>query len=335
MRQPSGLHGSRYRRSPASARLGLIALAVAALPTCLTSESLTLSAYYPSPLGAYAAMTTTGDTTLARDGGAVVVGSPAAAAGLTVNGTLSLNDGSGGLGKVLTSDATGQASWQTPTGGFANLKSFDANGSFIVPSGVTRVMVEAWGGGGGGGGGHWNPTNSGGGGGGAGAYAKGIFGVSANATYAITIGAGGGGGNACNGCDGVDGGDGRNSSFGALLTAAGGGGGTGGKSGQVGGMGPGGAASAPTAQIVSIAGASGGYGGYGYVGDMASGGAGGTAGGGGGAGGAANSASTPGASCVGHGVIPGGGGAGGEVYEDGVNARPGCAGAHGRVIVWY
>ncbi len=52
----------------------LILLAAAALPRELGSESLTLQTYYPSPLGIYSQVTSTGETILARDGGNVGVG---------------------------------------------------------------------------------------------------------------------------------------------------------------------------------------------------------------------------------------------------------------------
>ncbi len=71
------------------ARWGAAALLVALSAEELTSESLTLQAYYPSPLGIYSAMTTTGATTLARDGGSVGIGTnaPAASAALDVSST--------------------------------------------------------------------------------------------------------------------------------------------------------------------------------------------------------------------------------------------------------
>ena len=80
--------------------------------------------------------------------------------GLIDNGPFQLID-AGALagqdnGKVLTSDANGNASWQAGGGsgglGFSHFQVFDSSGTFTVPSGVTTVMVEAWGGGGGGGG---------------------------------------------------------------------------------------------------------------------------------------------------------------------------------------
>lgn len=55
---------------------GLMAAAMffAAVPE-LASESVTLTTYYPAPSGVYAQMITTGNTYLARDGGAVRIGS--------------------------------------------------------------------------------------------------------------------------------------------------------------------------------------------------------------------------------------------------------------------
>ena len=62
--------------------------------------------------------------------------------------------------------------------------------NFIVPSGVTQITVECWGGGGKGGDiGGGNATGSGGGGGG-GAYSRSIISVTAGTTYIIGIGVG-------------------------------------------------------------------------------------------------------------------------------------------------
>ncbi len=66
----------------------LVALAV----TETTSESLTLTTYYPAPSGVYAQMITTGNTYLARDGGAVSVGTQLSSSTLTVNGSIRLGD---------------------------------------------------------------------------------------------------------------------------------------------------------------------------------------------------------------------------------------------------
>lgn len=48
-------------------------------------------------------------------------------AGLDINGTLKINDGTNGVGKVLTSDATGKGSWQTMN--IATLQGWGINGN--------------------------------------------------------------------------------------------------------------------------------------------------------------------------------------------------------------
>jgi hypothetical protein len=63
--------------------------------------------YFTSSLG-YALITGTGN---------VGIGNLAPAAKLDVVGTVKIADGTQGAGKVLTSDASGNASWQTPSGG--------------------------------------------------------------------------------------------------------------------------------------------------------------------------------------------------------------------------
>lgn len=67
-------------------------------------------------------------------------------------------------------------------------QTFTSSGTFIVPSGVTSIIVECWGGGGAGGGTTSNRTNGGGGGAG-GAYAKKTLSVSPGTTYTVTVGA--------------------------------------------------------------------------------------------------------------------------------------------------
>lgn len=105
----------------------------------LSSESVTMTAYYPSPSGVYTQMITTGRTFLSRDagfvdigttapldpgvkvaimGGSVGIGTTSPGATLEVDGTavfggqIRIADSSQGFGKVLTSDASGYASWR-------------------------------------------------------------------------------------------------------------------------------------------------------------------------------------------------------------------------------
>lgn len=119
---------------------------------------------------------------------------------------------------------TGGAGW-TALSGAGNSVVFGASGTFVVPAGVTRVKVRAWGGGGGGGGA--GGAASAGTAGVSGAFGEGYFDVTPGASFAVTIGAGGiaGGGAGNNGSNG------GTSSFGALLTAGGGSGGVGSTSG--------------------------------------------------------------------------------------------------------
>jgi hypothetical protein len=115
---------------------------------------------------------------------------------LTVNGTvkaagIALTTGAAD-GHVLTSNTLGTASWQEPNSA-PQMAVFDVAGSgftFDIPTGVTRIMVEMWGGGGGGGGGAGGGANAGGGGGG-GAYVKAVIGVVDSPNVTITVGGGG------------------------------------------------------------------------------------------------------------------------------------------------
>lgn len=68
----------------------------------------------------------------------------------------------------------------------SGVQSFTSSGVFVVPSGVTAIVVEVVGAGGNGGG-------NGGGGGGGGAYASGIYTVNPGDSLVVTVGVGGGG----------------------------------------------------------------------------------------------------------------------------------------------
>ncbi len=263
---------------------------------------------------------------------------------LEVNGQVKITGGTPGAGKVLTSDASGIATWETPatstavTPGFSSMTTYQTAGSdtFTVPAGVTKIMVEVWGGGGGGGGGS---GGSGGGGGGAGGYAKGIFSVSAGQIYSITVGAFGDPDAAVT--SDVQAGSGGSSSFVSptsttLLSATGGSGGFGSLSssrnqGGSGGVGSGGS--------IALSG-QGGEGGI--VSTPSYGGTGGNApfggpGGNGAQGGGAYTRSP------GTGIWPGGGGGGGGWPVSNPScglsggSKQGCGGngAVGGVIVWY
>ena len=95
--------------------------------------------------------------------------------------------------------------------GFSNFHVFDSAGTFmwIPPTGVTKIMVEAWGAGGGGGSGNSYIGGCGG------SYGKGIYYVSKGFSYSITVGAGGLGSLITNNSGG-------NTSFDTIMTVAGG-----------------------------------------------------------------------------------------------------------------
>ena len=156
----------------------------------------------------------------------VGIGTTSPVAKLDVAGSIRIADGTQGDGKVLTSDADGFGWWQAPAGGgFSNMQVFSSPGmtKFIVPAGVTKVMVEVRGGGGGGGKGNAGGGAVGQGGSGSG-YGMGIFTVTPGSMHSVTVGAGGlgAGGGTC-----TVGQAGGTSSFGLLISATGGGGGGG------------------------------------------------------------------------------------------------------------
>ena len=236
---------------------------------------------------------------------------------------LTLPTAQGAASTVLTNDGAGNTSWKTvaAVGGnnmFSGFQVFQYTGSpqtFTLPAGVTRVMVEMWGGGGGGGASSGGTGYAGDGGGG-GAYAKSLFTVASNLT--INVGAGGSGGTSPGG-NGNAGGT-TSISGGAVLSA---GGGSGGKGNDVNSLITSGGI--PTATSASSLGING-YPGAGELGG-ATGGEGGASPAGG-AGGQANG--TPGNT----GAIPGGGGGGASQTNAG-GASAGGAGANGLVIIWW
>jgi hypothetical protein len=123
--------------------------------------------------------------------------------------------------------------------GLGGLEEFRSGASWTAPPGVTRLLVEAWGGGGGGGAGS-AAGSGGGGGGGAGAYQRAVVEVMPGATYRVETGAGGAAG--APGTSGGSGGDTRvvTASTGAVLFVSRGGLG-GGVASDAGGPGRGGA----------------------------------------------------------------------------------------------
>jgi hypothetical protein len=206
-----------------------------------------------------------------------------------------------------------------------NMQVFTTNGTFAVPTNVTRIKVEMWGGGGGGGKGFSSSWN--GGGGGAGGYAFNVLSVVPGANYPVTVG--------ISGTNGVTG---TFSSFSNLVSATGGGAGTNAASNANGGGGVGGTTTnsivsfgiggATTNSIVLFAGGAGEVGGSFGGGNGAS--ALGPLGSAGGLGGVSPNGTSSGAGGNANG--PGGGGGGSSA---GQNPAPGGIGGPGLVIVYY
>lgn len=109
----------------------VVAFLTVTLAGLAIAETLTLATSYPVPSGIYNQLITTGNagsspqnTTLNLDAGNTILAPASNAAGrvgigtstpsekLSVVGSVSIVDGTQGLGKVLTSDNGGRASWQ-------------------------------------------------------------------------------------------------------------------------------------------------------------------------------------------------------------------------------
>ena len=98
-----------------------------------------------------------------------------------IDGNLRINGVAGTSGQVLRTNGSGNTYW-AGIGQYDNARTYLTDGIFIVPAGVTKVKIEAWGGGGGG---------SKGGGGGGGSYLMTLIDVFAADELNINLGAGG------------------------------------------------------------------------------------------------------------------------------------------------
>ena len=206
-------------------------------------------------------------------------------------------------------------------------QTFNANGTFTVPAGVTQITVLAWGGGAAGGG-STSTGNSfvgrGGAGGGGGAFVSKNLTVTPGSTLSIQVAA------AVAGSSGANGGNGNPSTitgFEPLVFAAGGSGGAGNLTGNTPAGGAGGTTAASEGDV-QTAGSNGGNGATGLGISSGAGGAGASSGGAGGAGLGSGTSNGNG------GAAPGGGGGGGRTSGNNGNTAGG-SGAAGRVIITY
>ena len=110
---------------------------------------------------------------------------------INVTGTIKTNGTAGQPGQVLTTNSAGNLAWAYGAGRFANFFAFPAAGNqaWLVPAGITKIMIEAWGGGGAGTAG--GALGQGSGGGGGGGYIVAIANVNPGDAIDITVGAGG------------------------------------------------------------------------------------------------------------------------------------------------
>ncbi|CAN5320562.1 hypothetical protein BH09BAC6_BH09BAC6_21540 [soil metagenome] len=99
---------------------------------------------------------------------------------VNVAGNLLVNGTAGAAGQVLSTTTSGATAWLS-TGSFPNISAFTQSGTFTVPTGITKIVVEAWGAGGG------SPA----GGGAAGTYIVSYQTVTPGQVITVTIGTGG------------------------------------------------------------------------------------------------------------------------------------------------
>src|SRR4051812_30039901 len=99
---------------------------------------------------------------------------------LNISGTIKANGVAGQPGQVLRTNNSGNLEWAN----FSQYPNFTtvSTGVWVVPAGVTKILVEGWGGGGGG-------CNYAGGGGGG--YVLGLFDVTPGGYVSISVGYGG------------------------------------------------------------------------------------------------------------------------------------------------
>lgn len=239
-------------------------------------------------------------TTAAKVSGAAITLLTSLPSGAGVIPTANLGSGTANSTTFLRGDQT----YASPV----SSQAFYSSGTFVAPTGVTKVFITAVGGGAGGGA-NTVAGGGGGGGGGAGATVSDVpYTVIATNSYTVTVGAKGTGGAA----GAHDGNDATNTSFDSTIIA------NGGKGGKQAPTSTGGAAGAGTTNSLAASGGTGGGGSYVSTAGGASanglsnvgGGGGGTPYGAGGAGGVASSGARAGSNAVKANSGAGGGGGG-------------------------
>lgn len=287
---------------------------------CLINTSTTLAANTPvNGTGAWSILAGSPNTSTAQLSS---TGSPAATFSPTATGTYTLR---WTINNSPCASSTNDVVITVNPFALPVTQTFNSDGTFVVPGGVTQITVQAWGGGGAGGGSTNAGTSArGGAGGGGGAYVSKLLTVVPGSTLNVEVA------DAVTGTSGATGGNGEPSTiigFESQVFAAGG---TGGAGNTAGGTPTGGAGGTTTASQgdTEVAGTNGGNG---ATGAGISSGAGGAGANGGGAGGGNV---TSGTAAGGNGTAPGGGGGGGRTSLNG-GSRSGGTGAAGRVIITY
>ena len=143
----------------------------------LTSETLTMTTWYPSPSGTYKTLRATMNAYFAYSGGSVGIGTTAPGQKLSVAGTIESTSGG-----IKFPDGTTQLT-AASGGGVNGMASFNAAGNWIAPAGVTHVLVKMWGGGCG-----CSIDLNGDVGGPPGGYAEGVIAVTPQSVYSIVVG---------------------------------------------------------------------------------------------------------------------------------------------------
>jgi len=112
--------------------------------TVEVADSMSASVYYDQDDVSYY-MDPASSATSAILAGKVGIGIPTPDAKLDVNGQIKIRGGSPGAGKVLTSDAAGLASWQTPAGGGGPDGDWAISGDdmYAMPSGNVGVGISS------------------------------------------------------------------------------------------------------------------------------------------------------------------------------------------------